>query len=144
MGHVFYFFGLLMVLLNFFTISRFRRIFELREWMIKFKEVTGRNPVTGDYRKKDDKEILSVWSITVVLTSIWLFFGLIVKSWYVFLSLMIFNTIINLVIKMVGEFSKISFLLSFLKSLILLIVIAFLILNHFHLHLDIWSLIKTL
>jgi len=144
MGHIFYFFGLIIVLLNFFTISRFRRVFELREWMIKFKEITGKNPVAVDYRKKDDKEILNIWSISVVLTSIWLFFGLLAKSWYVFLILMLINTVINLTMKAIGEFSKISFLLSFIKSLILVIVVGFLIINHFHLHLDIWGLIKTL
>lgn len=144
MGHIFYFFGLIVILLNIFTISRFKRIFELRKWMIKFKEVTGRNPVSTDYRKADDKEILTTWSVTIIVTSFWIFFGLLAKSWYIFLSILIINTLVNILAKMFGEFSKFSFLIYFLKGFFILSVIIFLTINHFHLHLDIWSLIKTL
>lgn len=143
MGHLFYFIGLIVLLLNIYTLSRYKRIFELREWMIKFKQITGRNPVSNDYRKSDDKEILISWSSAVVVTSFWIFFGLLAKSWYVFLALLIFNTSINLICKFFGEFSKFSFIITFIKSLIILFLIGFLIINHFHLHLDIWQTIKT-
>lgn len=139
MGLIFYFFGLILVLLNLFIISKFKRIFELKEWMVKFKQVTGRNPVATDYRKGDDKDILNTWSVTIILTSLWIFFGLITKSWYVYLSILIFNTLINLLVKSTGEFGRIGFILSLLKNLIITATMGFLIMNHFHLHLDIWK-----
>lgn len=143
MGHLFYFFGLIVVLFNIFNISRYKRIFELREWMIKFKEVTGRNPVATDYRKKDDKDILTAWSLSIILTSLWIFFGLLSKSWYVFLFILLMNTIINLITKLIGEFNMFAFAIHFIKNILILFLIVFLILNHFHLHLDIWNLIKS-
>lgn len=143
-GHFFYFLGLIIVLFNLFTFSKFKRIFDLREWMIKFKELTGRNPVSTDYRKEDDKEILTVWSLTIILTSSWLFFGLLTKSWYVYLFLIVMNTLINLVVKSVGEFNNLSFVIYFIRSFVTLFVITFLIMNHFHFHLDIWQLIKSI
>ena len=143
MGHLFYFVGLIVVLFNIFNISKYKRIFELREWMIKFKEVTGRNPVATDYRKKDDKDILTAWSMSIILTSFWIFFGLLTKSWYVFLSILLINTTINLVTKIIGEFNMFAFTIHFVKNALILFLIMFLILNHFHLHLDIWNLIKS-
>jgi hypothetical protein len=143
MGHLFYFVGLIVVLFNIFNISKYKRIFELREWMIKFKEVTGRNPVATDYRKKDDKDILTAWSMSIILTSFWIFFGLLTKSWYVFLFILLVNTTINLVTKLIGEFNVFAFTIHFVKNLLILFLIMFLILNHFHLHLDIWNLIKS-
>lgn len=140
MGHLFYFFGLIVVLLNIFIISKFKRIFELKEWMIKFKSVTGRNPVATDYRKNDDKETLTTWSVSVIITSLWIFFGLLTKSWYVYLSILIFNTVLNLLGKSLGEFSKITFVMSFMKSLITLSIVIFLTMNHFHLHWNIWQM----
>lgn len=144
MGHIFYFFGLLIVLLNLITFSKFKKIFELREWMVKFKQITGRNPVANDYRKPDDKDVLAYWSVSIVLTSIWIFFGLLTKSWYVYLMLLIFNTLINLSIKSIGEFNRFSFALSFIKSLVVIFTLGFLTINHFHLHWDIWLIIKSL
>jgi hypothetical protein len=143
MGNIFYFFGLIIVIFNLFTIYRFKRIFTLREWVIKFKEVTGKDPISSDYRKKDDKDMLITWSVSVILTSFWIFFGLLSKSWYIFLSIIIINTVINLINKLIGEFSVFSFALNFIKSLAILLVIIFLILNHFHLHIDIWKLISN-
>lgn len=143
MGHLFYFVGLIVVLFNIFNISKYKRIFELREWMIKFKEVTGRNPVATDYRKKDDKDILIAWSMSIILTSFWVFFGLLTKSWYVFLFMILVNTTINLATKLIGEFNMFAFTIHFAKNVLILFLIMFLILNHFHLHLDIWNLIKS-
>jgi hypothetical protein len=140
MGHLFYFFGLIVVLLNIFIISRFKRIFELKEWMVKFKNVTGRNPVATDYRKNDDKDILTTWSVSVITTSLWIFFGLLTKSWYVYLAILIFSTLLNVVGKSLGEFSKITFLIFLIKSLLTLFIIGFLTINHFHLHWDIWNM----
>lgn len=144
LGHIFYFFGLIVLLLNIYSISKYKRVFELREWLIKFKKVTGRNPVATDYRKSDDKEVLVAWSSCVVSTSFWTFFGLLTKSWYIFLALMIFNTLLNLLCRVFGEFSKTSYFLTFIKSIILLLITGFLIINHFHLHLDIWKILKSI
>lgn len=144
LGHIFYFLGLIVFLLNVYTISKYKRVFELREWIIKFKKITGRNPVATDYRKPDDKEVLVAWSTCVVMTSFWIFFGLLAKSWYVFLFLMCINTIINLLCRALGEFSRFGYFLNLIKSLLIFVTTGFLIINHFHLHLDIWSLIKPL
>jgi hypothetical protein len=143
MGHLFYLFGLIVLFFNIFNISKYKRIFELREWMIKFKKVTGRNPVVTEYRKNDDKDILTTWSVSVIFTSFWIFLGLLTKNWYVFLFIILLNTFINLITRVVGEFSIFSFIMQFVKNILILFVVIFLILNHFHLHLDIWNSIKS-
>lgn len=138
---MFYVIGLLITLMNLIAISKHKRVFYLKEWFVKFNSLTGNNPKFSDYRKKGDKEIILGWSICIVSTAAWVFFGLLSSVWYIFAFIILINVIMDSSVKLLGEFSKISFGIILLKNIITTLIIGFIVINNFHLHIDILNII---
>ena len=144
MNDIFYGVGLLIVLLNISSLLRYRKIFEINDWLFKYKKVIGKSPNRTDFRCENDVKLLLSWSYTVLFTVIWMFFGLLSSNWYIFLLLFISNVIFNSVTNFFQRFKNARLFVKFVKSLILTGSIAFLVINHFHLKIDIHQYIKVL
>jgi hypothetical protein len=140
LGHIYYFFGLILFLINISIVSKFGTIYKIKEWVIKFKKVTSREPSQKEYKDKDFQYFSSYASISI-MNFLWMFFGLITKSWYVFSFTIIINICVNLFTKHIGEFTIIGRILQLLKAIFTSLIIGFLVINHFHLHLDIYKMI---
>lgn len=138
LGHLYYFFGLILFLINISVISKFKTIYKIKEWTIKYKKVTSKEPTKKEFNDKDFQYFSSYASIDII-NFLWLFFGLITKSWYVFSFMILLNLSINIVTKYIGEFTIIGRVLEFTKTLFTCFIIGFLVINHFHLHLDIYK-----
>jgi len=140
LGHIFYFIGLIIFLSNLGMISNFFKINKIKEWSIKFNKVTGRNPIKSDYKEKEFDSFIS-FGFLMAINFIWIFFGLLTKSWIIFSLILIFNFLINSLTKLIGEFSAISVFIQFCKMIIITSTIGILVMNHYHLHLDLLKII---
>ena len=136
LGHIYYFFGLIVLLSNIILSSNILKLLKLKEWATKFHKVSGRHPLKSDFKENEYEQFLlsnSIW----VFTFFWFFFGIITKSWAVFLSIILFNFFVTFVCKKIGPFTFFSKVLEVFRILINTLTIAFLVMNHFHLHMDI-------
>jgi hypothetical protein len=140
LGHIFYFIGLIIFLSNLGILSNFFKINRIKEWSLKFNKVTGKNPVKGDYKEKEFDLFIS-FGFLMAINFIWIFFGLLTKSWIIFSLLLVFNLIVNLVSKAIGLFTSVSNILQFVKLCIVTGIIGLLVINHFHLHIDLYKII---
>jgi hypothetical protein len=140
LGHIFYFFGLILFLTNISILSKFQTIYRIKEWVIKFKKVTSKDPDKNEYKGKDYQYFTSYAGISVI-NFLWMFVGLIAGSWYVFLFTILASLVINLLTKSVGEFTIVGRILQLIKSIFICLIIGFLVINHFHLHWDIYKMI---
>lgn len=143
MGDLFYSIGLVVTILNLSLICKYKKIYEVTDWLSKFKKVIGRNPKKEDFRNRSDQELLLFWSSTVLLTVVWMLFGLMSHDWASFLIIFSINIILNFISKKSFGIKKIKFGLMFLKSLIMVVVIGFLVVNYFHLKIDISKYIES-
>jgi hypothetical protein len=139
-GHIFYFIGLIIFLSNLGLLSNFFKISKIKEWNIKFNKVTGKNPIKSDYKEKEFESFIS-FGLIMIINFIWIFFGLLTTSWIIFSLLLIFNLLVNLISKAIGLFTNVSNILQFVKLCIVTGFIGLLVINHYHLHLDLYKII---
>lgn len=142
LGHIYYAIGLFVLISLITYITKFKKITSVREWVEKFKTVTGKDPKKDDYRSKEELNLFLGISILSLGEVIWALGGLLTGSWYVFLSMFVYAIILNLLIKPIkftlfGKIVILHFIV--LKFLVYL----YLIINHFHLHYDTLSIIKS-
>ena len=135
MGNFYYFIGLIIFLANIGLLSKFKRIAKIKEWSSAFTKVAKKKPTKSDFKDKEYEELAAANSI-LAINFFWLFFGLITKSWIIFLVLLSFNFITNLILKIFKEFSLLSIMINFCKMVIINISIGILVINHYHLHLN--------
>jgi len=143
LGHIYYTLGLIAILSTLSMIMKFKKMNSIREWFDKYKQITGKTPEKKDFRSKEENDLYIGLSALSAFDFIWALGGLLTGSWYVFLSLMVYSMIVSIIIKpfkytLVGTIISIHFLL--LKFFVYL----FLVINHFHLHYDILSIIKNI
>jgi hypothetical protein len=136
MGHVFYIYALFTSFLLLGIISKFFSIKNIEEWFDKYEKVTGKKANKEDFREEEEYNSLSAYRIINFLELFLLFGGLLTKSWYVYLAILICSLIINLSTKSIRyniliKILSISFLVVKVSTYILLII------NHFHIHFDI-------
>ena len=139
-GHIYYFFGLIIFLLDLGLLMKFSKIHKTKNWVESFLKVTKRNPNKQDMGGNDLREIMSFNQI-LSINFLWIFFGLITNSWKFFLSLLVINFILNFVILNTKKFKNINFGIEFIKFLLITISTGFIVINHFHLHIDIFDYI---
>lgn len=141
MGDFFYSIGLFIIILNLASLIQYKKIFDITEWLSKYKLVTGKNPVIEDFRNKNDHDLLLFWSFTVVSTVLWMLFGLLSNQWIIFLFIFLINIALNSIKKIFSSIKKVKLFLTFIKSFIGLSIIIFLVLNHFHFKLDLMDIL---
>ena len=143
LGHVYYTFGLIIIVSLLTILVKFNKISNIREWYTKFKKVTDKIPKEKDFRSKEEYTLYNSFTSLIMFEFTWTILGLLTNSWYIFLSLFIITLIINLIRKPI-EFTIIDKVLGFKLILIKLLIYLYLVINHFHLHIDTWSYIKMI
>ena len=140
MGHLFYIYGLLTTLLLIAILSKFFLLKNVQEWFEKFEKVTGKKPLKSDFRNEEEYNIYTSIRIISVIELIFLIGGFLSASWYIFLSVFIVSILLTFILKPIkfSVFSKIALLLNHILRVGLYII---LIINHFHLHLDLYKIL---
>ena len=140
MGHLFYILLLFVNLTLIAYLSNFFKIKSIQEWFNKFKLFTKKNPEKSDFRTEDEYNLFTLSSAIPIIEFIIIIFGLLTASWYVYLVVFLSSIIIKLLSK-IFEYSFFSKLILAFTLFIRICVYFFLIINHFHLHLDILKLL---
>lgn len=140
MGHAFYGFGVLVLMSVILSLSRFNRLYKTREWLVKFKRVTGNEPSIIDFRSRKDHTLYNNHNALLMIELVWVLLGLITGSWYMFLSVIVLGLILNFTFGKI-KFTMIGKIISFKFVLYRALLYSFLILNHFWLHIDVWNLL---
>lgn len=135
LGHIFYFFGLFIALMSLSNLLNYFKYLKVRKWSETFKKITNRPPIITDFRNKDEYSTFVTYPIFLVLQMIWFLFGLVSNSWYVFFTMIVINTLLSYFNKSVNILF-IEKITGFTFSLIKLVVVLLLTINHFHLHYD--------
>ena len=143
LAHIFYSIGVLFIIRAISSIHRFQQYYSIKEWKSIYSVVIGRNPKDSEFRSKEESDLYNTFSSVLLLEFIWAMGGLLTGSWYIFIFMFIYTLVMNLIKKPI-EFTFLGKAIFFKLFLIKLIIYLYLIINHFHLHLDTWSYIKTI
>lgn len=139
LGHIYYAIGLLITLTLFSIVSKFGSFYTVREWVEKYYKVTGRRPIKEDFRTEQEYSDFTTYVMFDAIDFVWVVCGVLTSSWYVFLFLIGYTILSNLLrIKINTE--PISKLISLQLVWIKLITVSYLVINHFHLHYNTWQL----
>ena len=141
MGYFFYGFGVLILLSCIMAIIQFKKIWFVREWFVKFKEVTGETPKINYFRSKDDLTLYTNRNLLAGLELMWIFVGLFTSNWPIFLIIFLTSILLKVIFggikyTLFGKIISIKFLV--LRTLIYSLII----INHFYLHLDLIGLLR--
>ena len=134
LGHIFYFIGLFLFFLTLTKTFNYFRFIDTKEWIVKFKKITGKDPLKTDFRDIEDHKLFVSYGCLSIIEAIWFMSGLITKSWLIF-GLFI---IISMLIKQISDRTSygsqkiIGLFFNWIKAAI----IAILVINHFHFHQD--------
>jgi hypothetical protein len=137
LGHLFYFFGLFILMSIIHQVVTYRKFVNVSDFIKTFKKVTGKPPGKTDYKDKGDFSFMSGYVCMMLLEFFWYFIGILSGNWTVFLGILSVNILYNKLSRVLPNFLKLIFgviVLTFKASLVL-----FLVINHFHLHLDIYT-----
>ena len=94
MSNIFYFFGLILTLINIGFVVQFFKMEKIREWSIKFKRVTSKEPLPIDF-KKGEYDLLKTYTFYIIFNFIWLFIGLINTDWRICGVILLFSLLLN-------------------------------------------------
>ena len=142
MGHIFYTIGLFLFLLDFINLISFHKIWKINEWKTAYKKVNKKDPTKTDYKSIDDYNLASFSIVYTIFLFFWLMFGLITMSWKIYAIIFILGFCLQLTKKLLNlitknEYSKINMLISYPYLIFKSAVMIFLVINHFHLHINI-------
>lgn len=140
MGHLYYFFGLLMVIVNISLLPNIFKYHKINYWAATYLKVSGKPPKKEDF-SDGEWDLFNVFVQSSVSTSFWIFLGILTQSWKIFILMTFLLFCINWFLKNWGSQSLPSKTLIVVKSLLVTVVPLILVINHFHLHLDLWSLL---
>ena len=130
LSHIYYIFGLIVLLSNISFIFKFNKIFSVLEWYTVFNEVTGSKPKLNEFRKKEDYNIFTNRNILSSFEIFWILIGLFTTNWLYFLIIIFYITIVNIVFYK-SKFSIMSRMSSFIFALVRISIYSYLIINHF-------------
>lgn len=140
MGDLFYFFGLLIFLVNLSLIHKTFKFHKINHRSQTFMKVTGKAPKKEDF-ESDEWIIFNSILVIQIITTLWIFLGLLTQSWKIYLLLIIVLLPINWSIRKFGSQNLINKFLMMIKASTLTFIPLLMTLNHFHMHLDIWKLL---
>lgn len=147
LGDVYYFFTLILIIFNLLFIANFFKYYKIVEWFHTFRKVTGRTPKKEDF-EKEDFALNSFLSSVIIFNLIWIFFGVLSKSWIIYLSLLLSTSVVlvtqSIISKFFGNFSLISKVINLIFWIFITSVLTLLTINHYHLHLELSSYIFKL
>ena len=143
LGDIYYFLGLLLFLVDLGLLMKYSKIQKTKNWVDAFSKVTKRKPNKDDMKSEDFQDLNSFNSV-LTFDFLWMFFGLITNSWKFFLLLLIVNFLFNILILQSKSMKKVIFILGFLKMCLITFSIGLLVINHFHLHKDLYEMVLNL
>jgi hypothetical protein len=139
LGDVYYFFTLILIIFNILFIANFNKYYKIIEWFHTFKKVTGKEPKKEDF-KESELELTSFLSSVIIFNFVWIFLGILTKSWIIYLCLLglIFtNYLIQSILSAIfSQFSTIVKIQSVIFMIFLTVALSILTINHHHLHLE--------
>jgi hypothetical protein len=127
---IYYFTGLLLILMNINLVINLPKYLYLREFVTKFKKVTKKQPTESDFNV-DEYGFFSATLVTELFNITWFFFGLIGANWLVFIIFFVQNTFFN-VVGLISKSKLLTNLSLSLKVLITFTLLCILVFNHFH------------
>lgn len=139
LSQIFYFFGLIIFILSVSRIFQYFKLIEIKEWLLAFKKVTQKEPVKTDFRSTKDYNLFVSFGCLSIFETIWIILGFMSSNWLIFLALFLFGFILKQILDFTSfTIQKIvGLIFTTTKSLVILI----LVINHFHLHQDLVTLI---
>ncbi len=140
LGHIYYALGLIPLLMTLAVFIKLKDYNKTKEWYSKFEKVTGKKPLKSEFRTLDEYNLYTGVSGITVIDFIWVILGLLTQSWYIFIAIMLLSVVVNLIKKSIG-INLISNTLTGILLITKFSVYLYLIINHFHLHLDAWDII---
>lgn len=139
LGNIYYFLGLFVLICSFSNLINFFKFSKVRHWILTYQKVTGKEIIRKDFRSVEEYNIFTIFSLFILTEFTWFTVGLVSSSWYIFLGLITIGLLVRLISRSFN-FNIVSITLGFINQLIKFLTILFLILNHFHFHLDLMSL----
>lgn len=141
LGHIFYFIGLFVFIISISKSISYFRFIDIKEWFLAYIKVTEKEPEKKDYRSEKEYNLFIGFGCVVLLETFWLICGILSKNWMIFLSLIIIRSILSMIINKLPYSSQKFFgtLIGFIISGIILLLVV----NHFHLHLDLVRLMLS-
>lgn len=143
LGHIYYTIGILIILLQINSIMDINKISYISLWSKKFRRISGKDPIDTDFKDSSDITLIQKYLIFVSIEMTWLLFGLMTNSWKLYFITLISSFLIGQIIKRLGNLTIITFLTRFI-SIFRFSITLFLIINHFHLHIDLIEWIKLI
>jgi hypothetical protein len=140
LGHIYYFFGLLLFLIDLGLLMRFNKVQKIKNWIESFYKVTQKKPKKEDMNSEDYK-IVNAYETLVITNFLWIFFGLITKSWKLYVIVLVLNFFVNFILMNVKRYQFLNYIFELIRFLLILICVGFAVINHFHLHIDIINLL---
>jgi type III secretory pathway component EscU len=141
-GNIYYLIGVLVVLSTVSSILKFGKLYSLKEWKEKYEKIIGRKPSKRDFRSKKEYSLSESSNILGLFELIWIIGGFFTASWYLFLIMMLLSYIINIILNPV-KFTILHKFVSFTFLLSRLCLYLYLIVNHFYLHQNTYSIVKS-
>jgi len=139
LSQIFYFFGLIIFILSVSRIFQYFKLIEIKEWLLAFKKVTQKEPVKTDFRNTKDYNLFVSFGCLSAIETLWIILGFMSSNWLIFLALFLSGFILKQILDFTSfTIQKIvGIIFTTTKSLVILI----LVINHFHLHQDLVTLI---
>ena len=134
MTHLFYATGLLFLIYEIYFLFN---LVEKVNNVEKCKQFTKENK---DAKYDDIPQELKVTVREIVIVGIpyilWLFLGLLSSQWLMFGLLLVFSFVIIYPIRKLAGFSPLRYVVTGIDTVVCILVIAFIIINKYHLHID--------
>lgn len=140
-GNIYYLIGVLVLLSLLSVILKFRKIYSVNEWKEKYEKITGKKPLKREYRSKKEYSLHESSGILGLFELLWIIAGLFTGNWYLFAIVLTISYLFNLILKPF-KFSITHKLTSFTFLLCRLCLYLYLIVNHFYLHQNTYSIVK--
>ncbi len=112
---------------------------EVSDWVRKFKKVTKKDPKKSDFKDIESFELNKGIGCMAVLELLWYFMGILSGSWFIFLTVIGLGILNSLFMKLFPL--SIRVVIGFIFNLFKLGATVFLVINHFHLHLNVFSML---
>ena len=138
LSHLFYFIGLLLFLANLGLLTKINSVVKVQSWAKAFSKVTKKKPEKSDMQNQQYRDLMNFNSV-LLADFFWLFFGIITPNWKFFLLTLSVILCLNIFLSLFQEIKFITKFLNFTKLVIVTISVGLLVINHFHLHLDLFK-----
>lgn len=139
MSSIYYFIGIFILMFVLSQIVNFNRIFNLIEWLDKFEKIKKKKPEKADFRSEDDLNLFFIRNTLLPVEGFWIIFGFITSNWFIFILMIIYGKIIGFIFNKI-KYSIISKYLHLHFFILKSILYGFMIINHFHLKLDLYKI----